>query len=397
MLKKRIIIAYPAMMIGGSTTSLLSILNRLDYDQYDVDLLLSSHSGELLDQIPSQVKLLPPARKYTSRRQDYLHRLISPKYLWHWWKSRRIAKQTGHHIQGAQYREWKDIDFFCKIPGEYDVAIAFLEGDRCKFVARHIKARRKLAWIHVNYLDAHFNPEYDRDTMCCFDQIATVSESCKEAFCKAFPELTERTLVVENILASEYVRGRAGNIPALILDNQCINLVTVCRIDFSSKGLDRGVEAIARLRREGRGEKLRWYIVGDGGDMTKLRQMITDHHLEDVIVPCGGHPNPYPYLLGQTLFFFPSRWEGKPMAVTEAFMMGLPVLATEYTSAREQIRDGIDGKVIENSTEGIYGGLLYIIEHENAIQEWKENVLATDYSNDDEMKKVIGMIEEEPM
>ncbi len=308
-----------------------------------------------------------------------------------------IAKTSGHHIQGAQYREWKDIDFFREVPGEYDVAIAFLEGDRCKFVARHVKAKRKLAWIHVNYLDAHFNLEYDRDTMCCFDQIATVSESCKDAFCKAFPELAERTLVVENILAAEYVRGRAGNLSPLKLDTECINLVTVCRIHFSSKGLDRGVEAIARLRQEGRGDKLRWYIVGDGGDMPKLRQMIKDNHLEEVIVPCGGHPNPYPYFLGQTIFFFPTRWEGKPMAVTEAFMMGLPVLATEYTSAREQIRNGIDGMIVENSTEGIYGGLLYIIEHEDAIQKWKENVLSTDYSNNEEMEKVIKMVEGGPI
>ena len=391
--KKRIIIAYPAMMIGGSTTSLLSILNRLDYDQYDVDLLLSSHTGELLNQIPTTVKLLPPARKYTSRQQEYFHRLISPKYLWHWWKSRRISKKTGYHIQGAQYREWKDIDLFREVPGEYDVAIAFLEGDRCKFVARHIQAKRKLAWIHVNYLDAHFNPEYDRDTMCCFDMIATVSESCKEAFCKAFPELTERTMVVENILATEVVRGRAGNTPVVKLDHDCINLVTVCRIDFSSKGLDRGVEAIVRLRHEGLGDKLRWTIVGDGSDMPKLKQMITDNHLENVVIPYGAHPNPYPFLLGQTLFFFPTRWEGKPMAVTEAFMMRLPVLATNYTSAKEQIRDGIDGRIVSNDTEGIYKGLREIVEHPELIAKWADSVKSMDYSNVDEMNKVIGMIE----
>ena len=53
--------------------------------------------------------------------------------------------------------------------------------------------------------------------------------------------------------------------------------------------------------------------------------------------------------------------------------------------------------IVENSTEGIYGGLLYVIEHEDAIQKWKENVLSTDYSNNEEMEKVIKMIEGEPI
>ena len=391
--KKRLIIAYPAMMIGGSTTSLLSILNRLDYGQYDVDLLLSSHSGELLDQIPPQVNLLPPARKYISRFQDYLHRCLSPRYLWHWWRSRQIAKMSGHHIQGAQYREWKDIDFFREIPGEYDVAIAFLEGDRCKFVARHVKAKRKLAWIHVNYLDGHFNPDYDRDTMCAFDRIVTVSESCREAFCKAFPELTSRTIVIENILATEYVRQRAGDTPALHLNDGNMNMVTVCRIDFSSKGLDRGVEAMAHLKRAGLLKNLHWYIVGGGGDTAKLKELIANEELQEHITLCGAQTNPYPFLLGQTLFFLPSRWEGKPMAVTEAFMMGLPVLATEYTSAREQIRDSIDGKVVPNSTEGIYEGMCFILEYSKAVEVWRQNVKANDYSNGLEMQKVVAAIE----
>lgn len=80
------------------------------------------------------------------------------------------------------------------------------------------------------------------------------------------------------------------------------------------------------------------------------------------------------------------------MAVTEAFMMGLPVLATEYTSAREQIRDGVDGMIVENSTDGIWKGLQFVLRHLDILTKWKEEVINTDYSNTQEMKKVIEMI-----
>ena len=93
--KKSLLITYPAMMIGGSTTSLLSILNRLDYDKYEVDLLLNSHTGELLDMIPPQINLLPPALRYTDRKKEYLRRLLSPYYMFHYIRSKAIAKKSG--------------------------------------------------------------------------------------------------------------------------------------------------------------------------------------------------------------------------------------------------------------------------------------------------------------
>lgn len=391
--KKKILFAYPAMMIGGSTTSLLSVLNRLDYNKYDVDLLLNSHTGELLDMIPEKVNLLPPALKYTDKKQEYIHRLLSLKYMYHYWKSKRIAKKTGVAIRAAQYIEMKDVEFFREIPGEYDVAISFLEGDRCKFISRHVNAKKKLAWIHVNYSDAKFEPDYDRDSLTLMDKIILVSEDCKRDFEAAFPELSDKSVIIENILANEYVQSRAKEQVDLTVDASKINLVTACRISFKSKGLDRAVLAMARLKREGKLHNLVWYILGDGGDMIPLKTMIEENGLTEEIKLLGMKTNPYPYFNNMSMFFLPSRWEGKPMVVTEAFMMGLPALVTEYSSAREQVRDGIDGIIVGNSEQGIYEGLFKIIDHPEIIDELKQNVLNTDYSNVDEMEKINRLIE----
>ena len=393
--RKKIIVAYPAMMIGGSTTSLLSILNRLDYSKYDVDLLLNLHSGDLLDKIPKEVNLLPPAKKYTDPKKDKIHRLLSPKYMFTYLKGKSLAKKSGVPIHLAQYMEMKDVEFFREIPGEYDVAIAFLEGDRCKFVARHIKAKRKLAWIHINYADSKFNPDYDRESMAAFDKIVLVSEDCKVDFDKAFPELCDRTCVIENILSTEYVRSMADEENDLRIDSNKINLVSTCRINFRSKGLDRAVEAMARLKNEGLLKNIAWYIFGDGQDMTAFKAMIEQNGLSDVIFPLGIRTNPLKYLKDMTMFFLPSRFEGKPMAVTEAFMVGLPVLVTEYSSAREQIRDGIDGVITDNSTEGIYDGLKALLNGDFSVDELKKNVLSNDYSNVEEIEKIEKLIDGE--
>ena len=63
---KRILFAYPGMSVGGSATSLLSILGSLDYSKYQVDLSLAFSGGELEGNIPQNVNLLEPAY------QDYV-------------------------------------------------------------------------------------------------------------------------------------------------------------------------------------------------------------------------------------------------------------------------------------------------------------------------------------
>lgn len=394
MKKKKLLFVTNGMVIGGSTTSLLSILNQLDYSKYDVDLALYLKTGEWLDKIPKSVSNVFEIRKYTDKKAEYIHRILSPRYMYHFCVSKIIDYKDKIGMHGAQYLEYKDAEFLNKINQEYDVAIAFLEGFSCKYVARHITAKRKIAWIHINYIDSKFNPKYDVDSMRAFERIVLVSKDSKEAFDYSFPELSNRGLVIENILSSDFVRNLSEDNCDLYVNNKAINLVTTCRISFSHKGLDRALKVIDRIHKFDKlPNQFRWYIIGDGPDMASLREMISYYELNEFVILLGAQSNPFPFMHNMTMFFLPSIYEGKPMAVTEAFMMGLPALVTEYSSAYEQVRDGVDGIIVDNSEQGIYEGLLKIIEHPEIIEELKQNVLQTDYSNVEEMKKIEALIE----
>ena len=390
---KKVLFAYPGMRVGGSTTSLLSILNSLDYTKYQVDLSLAFKGGELIDCVPKEVHILELAYKYQDKRSRIFHRLFSPRYMDAEAVSRFIQLRDHSKLHALQYVGMKDVEFYKDIDTEYDVAISFLEGRTCRFVANHVKAKKKIAWIHVNYVDAGFDPKYDKKDMSAFDKIVFVSDDCKSAFDGCFPELSDRTLVIENILSANHIRSMADEMIELQVDTTKINLVTTCRITFESKALDRAVKVINKIKQINPSFDLRWYIIGDGGDYAALKNLIYKYSLQDEIILLGSKVNPYPYLEDMSLFFLPSRREGKPMSVTEAFMMGLPALVTEYSSAREQVKDGVDGIIVENSEEGIYKGLLKIIENPELINELKKNVVNTDYSNVEEMKKVEQLID----
>ena len=49
MQKKRVLVIYPEMMMGGSTTALLAFLKGIDKEKYEVDLQLYKNRGELLE------------------------------------------------------------------------------------------------------------------------------------------------------------------------------------------------------------------------------------------------------------------------------------------------------------------------------------------------------------
>lgn len=392
-MKKSILISYQAMMVGGSTTSLLGMLHSIDYSKYDVELLLNTNTGELIDKLPQQVKLLPPAFKYPNHKSRKFHSILSPKYLKTYFEARRIAKQNGNVMHGVQYLESKNVIKFRRIDKEYDVAIAFLEGMNCKFVAKHIKARKKIAWIHIDYLASRFNPEYDIEAMSCFDHIVTVSTKCNESLRKAFPSLAERVHTIENIISYENISNLANCPVDFLPDNNYINLVTSCRIEFKAKALDRAVKVLGELNRSGELSCLRWYIIGDGNDLQELKQLIKDESLDDQIILLGQKVNPYPYIKKMDIFFLPSRFEGKPMAVTEGLMLGLPALVTNYSSAQEQVNSHFDGLIVDNDEEGIKNGIRYLINNLNEAKAWRQNINPANYIDNKAISQIQYLIE----
>ena len=51
---------------GGAERSLIGLLNAFNYNEYQVDLFLNRHEGELMEQIPKEVNLLPVECHYES-------------------------------------------------------------------------------------------------------------------------------------------------------------------------------------------------------------------------------------------------------------------------------------------------------------------------------------------
>ena len=57
-MKKKVLFIINEMINGGGQRSLINLLELMDYNRFEVDLLLFKEQGEFMDIIPEQVNLV---------------------------------------------------------------------------------------------------------------------------------------------------------------------------------------------------------------------------------------------------------------------------------------------------------------------------------------------------
>ena len=391
--KIKLLVCFIHAHIGGAMTSFVNFLNALDTEKYDVDVMFYENDGR--HGIKEEINILPQGKIHeTKSLSNLLKKLISPAYVWATIQDRYYKKVKKNKRKAVQIMSKQGCKYSRRLDKEYDIAVAYEFNWCMNYVINRVKAKKKLLWHHVEFEKSGMDYKIDKKAMDKADALVFVSEDCKKSYCEKHPEHKDKAYFIPNLLSSEYVRAKGNEDISLPFENEdkFLKFITVARISFEHKGLDRAVRAFAKLKEEGLTDNVKWLIVGDGGDMGKLQEMIKKYALSDVIFPIGVRTNPIPYLKKADCFLLPSRHEGKPMVVTESFIMGVVPVVTEYTSAREQIKDGVDGLVFDNNEEALYEGLKKLITNPEIIDKLKTNIVNTDYGNEKEIKEFDNLI-----
>ncbi|WP_431029551.1 glycosyltransferase [Lysinibacillus sp. LZ02] len=395
-MKKKLLFVYPELMLGGSTTSLISLLNSINPNRYEIDLIMYKNRGEYFNDLPVYVNILEEASIYST--DSLLNKFKkSCKFIYSGFFLKAIIyeliykKKLGFNNQVMSKFQNGNSQ---KLKKKYDIAIGYLELWADYYVLQKVFALKKVIWIHIDYLNVGFIHSLDYKIFKKADKIVCVSESCLLNFTKVFPEFSGKTVVFENILSSQYVRKRATEkegVDNSLIQHDGLKLVTVCRLSIHTKGLDRAIIAAKRLKEEG--YSFKWFIIGDGEDYKVLKEMISKYDVQDRFILVGEKKNPYPYIKQCDVYVMASRREGKPMAVTEAQILGLPIIVTNYSSAKEQVKNGEDGIIVDNVDEGIYEGVKEILNNPSLIKTFKINLQNRELSNESIIKSFYSIID----
>ena len=91
--------------------------------------------------------------------------------------------------------------------------------------------------------------------------------------------------------------------------------------------------------------------------------------------------NPYPYVKEADAFILSSRYEPFGLVIVESMSIHVPVLALSNAATAELIDHGVNGWIFENSEQGLYEGLLYMIENPVLVQNAREQLRDYEYDN----------------
>ena len=365
-------------------TSLVNFLNALDTDRYEVDVMFYENGKERYG-IKPEINILPQGRVHSRGSIcNAVKKLLSPCYVVAAVRAQYYRRLQHNKRRAVQLMSKQGCRYSARLDKEYDAAIAYEFGWCMNYVMTQVKAKKKLIWNHLEYGRSGLAYDIDRHAFEEADALVFVSRECRCAFLREHPEHSAKSYFVPNLLSSEYVRARSdGEAELPFTDDGCrLKLLTVARISFEHKGLDRAVRAFAMLRDEGLTKGVKWVIIGKGRDADRLDELIAEHELEDVIYPIGVRENPIPYMKQFDALLLPSRHEGKPMVVTEWFIMGLVPIVTRYTSASEQISNGVDGLIFENDDEALTEGLRSVLADPSQLSPMRKYIKCHDYGNE---------------
>lgn len=404
-MKPRIFIAIHYMHLGGAEISLIGLLQALDPKKVDVDLFVYSHEGELMKLIQEYVNVLPeiPEYKMFERpmkevlKKGYLSVLFARMKAKMRMRSYLRKKQTidGSAIMGFLGEEMSKVVPDINPSVEYDLAISFLTPHN--FVRDHVRAKKKICWIHTDYTRIDVNTELELPVWDSFDYIASISSEAAKTFLQVFPTLAPKIIEIENILSSAFVRDRAEEFKAteLLTDKKYLNLLSVGRF-CEAKNYDNVPDICNKILGilKGEGVDIRWYIIGFGGYEELIRQKIAEAGMQEHVIILGKKENPYPYIKACDIYVQPSRYEGKSVTVREAQMLYKPVVVTNYPTASSQIQNGDDGVIVPMDNEGCAKGLAEFIFDKQKQEHIIEYLKAHDYGNVGEVEKIYDLIKE---
>lgn len=389
-MKKHILFVINSLGLGGAEKSLTSLLNTMDYDRYDVDLLMFQPGGMFRKLLPEHVHVLPQL-PFLKSNQSIKKQLAHPKYF-----AARMAASAGLRLnRGKQPLHptqcyWKYAGWaFDPLPGEYDAAIAWGQGNPTHYVAEKVNAKTKIAFVNVNYESAGHRREFDLPYYEQYNTIVNVSDDLTTLMKQVFPTLAERMVTIYDINNAEMISRMSVASNPFAGEAAKPIIVTAGRLT-PQKGYDLAVEAAKLLAQ--REVPFKWFFVGEGSSRTQIEKMVQQYNLDAQIVLTGAKENPYVYMKNADIYVQTSRFEGYCLTLAEARMLNTPVISTNFDVVYNQLRDGENGLIVNMNPTTIADAIQRLWEDTELRQHIVENLRAEKKGNVEEIEKLYKLI-----
>ena len=328
----KVLFLIPNLAHGGAEKVLVNLANNMDKTKFDVTVQTLFDVGVNRQYLNSDVKYIGGFKRMP-RGNTYVMKLFSPEKLYK------------HFIRD-----------------NYDIIVSYLEGPTARIVSGCNNPNTKLvSWIHIEQHTKELASKSFRsykealDCYSKFDRTVCVSDTVKDDFESIF-DTKKPVEVLYNTNESEKIKKLSDEqVDDVDFSKDIINIISVAKI-VPSKGYDRLMKIHKKLIEKN--IKNHIYILGIGEEKEKYEKYLAENNLTDTFTFLGYRDNPYKYVKKADLYVCSSRREGFSTAVTEALIVGTPVVSTNCSGAYELLGENNEyGIVTENNEDALYEGI----------------------------------------
>ncbi|MEV0838575.1 glycosyltransferase [Actinocatenispora sera] len=408
--RESILIYLGGMRTNGITTSMLNLLDNIDYDRFDVSALYS-YRRRSQDRVKNEAQLNPNVRLFPyiggingSKRFTLARRRLLARGL----TAPRVDLDAQNRLFADEFR---------RVFGDarFDYVVDFSGyGPFWDYVFLTAPARCKSIWMHNDMAADRLREVNGRrpleaglgavaTTYRYFDRLVSVSPALAAInraklgaiaggaeFTAAVNTINYRAILAQadaDLLAElpapeggeaggeESVVPDMGDDPVVEAKRQesrrqaaerralieriiapppgVTTFVTVGRCS-PEKNHARLIRAFAQVHAEEPATRL--ILVGSGPLYHQLEQLVGQLGLTDSVILTGQQNNPHAILRRGDCFVLSSDYEGQPMVILEARVLGLPVVSTDFASVRGSLPDGV-GLVVPRTEDGLADGM----------------------------------------
>lgn len=369
--KENIMIFPGNLVANGITKSLINLLNNIDLNKrnyfvtYDTS-KIGKNKG-VIRELPEGVNYIPIKGKMNLSIYEKLILLLYKK---------RLIKDNKYiqTMKPAYEDEIKRI--YGNIP--FSTIIQFNGYDYRKILLYSVFKCNKVIYFHNDMYSEATKKKNTRLKMLqyaceAYDKVALVTEDLKESTSK-IADIKDKIYVSNNIINYKNVLELAER--EVEFDEKTESTVTVeelkdiLKSDYKKfinigrfskeKGHGRLIEAFEEFWKNNK-ESYLIIIGGYGSQFEQTLERAKSTSCSNNIIIIKYVSNPYAILKRCDYFILPSLYEGFGLVITEADILGKPVVSTDITGPRNFMKKH-GGTLVEDSQKGVYNGLEMLAE-----------------------------------
>ncbi len=294
--KKDLLFTGVNMKIGGIEKAQLNLLNKINYNKYNVVLLLEEKTGILLKDLSKNI--LVRELKVSENKNIIFRKFIN-------FYRKLIFTIFNYH--------------------NYDFSCCYTTYSYSSNKLARLASLNNSIYIHSNYEHLYTKDKYleffNSRSISSFHHIIFVSAEAAAYFTKLYPTLKEKIKVFNNFVdIKQLILKSKEHIPLKHPSNKKL-LVFVGRLDDSAKKLQRAINIAKNIK------NIELWIIGSGPDEKNYKSYVQSNKINNVKF-LGEQANPYPYMSIADYLILTSEYEGFPVVYLEGIVLNKPFITT---------------------------------------------------------------------